>query len=72
MADHIAAKFIGSVDAEGVPVTYHSGIPARDLTDDDLKALTNEQRDAVETSPLYTMAAPRSRRRPDGEGDDSN
>lgn len=32
---------------------YHSGIPARDLTEADLKGMTDEQRGTVEASPLY-------------------
>lgn len=32
---------------------YHSGIPARDLTEEDLAGMTDEQRAAVEASPLY-------------------
>lgn len=32
---------------------YHTGIPARDLTEEDLKALSQEQLAVVEASPLY-------------------
>lgn len=32
---------------------YHSGIPARDLTEEDMKSLTDEQRATVEASRLY-------------------
>lgn len=32
---------------------YHSGIPSRDLTEADVKALTDEQRATVEASKLY-------------------
>lgn len=32
---------------------YHSGIPARDLTEEDLKLMTDEQRATVEASRLY-------------------
>lgn len=32
---------------------YLEGVPARDLTQEDVDALTDEQRAAVEASPLY-------------------
>lgn len=32
---------------------YHSGIPARDLAEQDWERLTPEQRDTVRRSPLY-------------------
>lgn len=32
---------------------YHTGIPARDLTEEDVKLLTDEQKLTVEASPLY-------------------
>lgn len=31
----------------------HEGVPARDLTDEDVAALTEEQRQLVDGSPLY-------------------
>lgn len=37
---------------------YHTGIPARDLTDEDVKNLTDEQRAVVEASPLYRKLEP--------------
>lgn len=37
----------------GPPDTYIEGVPARDLTDEDLAALTDEQRAAVAASTLY-------------------
>lgn len=50
---------------------YHSGIPARDLTEADLKDMTDEQRATIEASPLYRKIeappsqAPRSARKAD-------
>jgi hypothetical protein len=32
---------------------YHTGIPARDLAEEDLAGLSEEQRATVEASPLY-------------------
>lgn len=32
---------------------YHTGIPARDLTEADVEALSKEQRQTVEASPVY-------------------
>lgn len=43
---------------------YHSGIPARDLTDEDVKALSDEQLAVVEASPLYRKIEPPEQRAP--------
>lgn len=37
------------------PDEYHSGIPNRDLTEDEYQALTDEQRDTVQNSVLYAV-----------------
>lgn len=42
---------------------FHNGIPARDLTAEDWKALTDEQRDTVRQSPCYRLAAEQAPKR---------
>ena len=37
----------------GPPDTYIEGVPARDLTEEDVAAMTEEQRAAVAASDLY-------------------
>lgn len=44
----IRARFKPTPEGE-----FHVGIPARDLDDDDLDALDNDQRALVRKSPLY-------------------
>lgn len=39
--------------------TYYTGIPARDLTDEDMAALSDEERTIVATSSIY-QAVPAS------------
>ena len=50
MSDKIVARF--KPDHEG---SYLGGVPARSLDEDDMKALTPEQREAVKNSKLYTV-----------------
>lgn len=57
----IKAKFIGA-DGE-----YLNGIPARDLTAEDWAQLTNEQQEAVATSPLYEIQAEKKTAKKAGE-----
>lgn len=52
----IVARFTGKKDADGMPVEYLGGVPARSLDEDEFKALTDEQQEAVKASSIYTMA----------------
>lgn len=47
----IVAKFQGE-DPEN---EYHNGIPARDLSEEDFGALTDEEKATLAASPLYEM-----------------
>lgn len=49
-------RWLGQADANGVPVNFFIGIPARDLTADDVANLTDEQYATVEASKLYEQA----------------
>lgn len=55
------------VDTSGA---FLPGIPARDLTDEDLEALTEEQRAAIAECAIYQAAAGKNKPAPpaDGEG----
>lgn len=55
MAEKIAAKFVGARTEEGEPVEYLGGIPAVDLTEEAFAHLTDEQKAAVGSSPLYAL-----------------
>lgn len=47
----IRAKYKGKDDGEGFP--FFHGIPARDLTDSDFDALSEEDKQVVRSSALY-------------------
>jgi hypothetical protein len=51
-ADDIAYKYTGK-DPEQA---HHSGIPARDLTADEVRALDKEHRETLRYSPIYEKA----------------
>lgn len=46
---------------------HHSGIPARDLSEDDWAGLTSEQRKTVTHSPVYKPAIKKAAAKKDGE-----
>ncbi len=46
---------------------HHSGIPARNLSDDDWAGLTAEQKATVANSPLYKPARQKAAAKKDGE-----
>lgn len=46
---------------------HHSGIPARDLSEQDWALLTEEQRTTVASSPLYKTAKTKAAAKKDGE-----
>jgi hypothetical protein len=48
-AEDIAYRYTGRDPLEA----HHGGIPARDLTESDLRALDKEQRDVLRHSPIY-------------------
>jgi hypothetical protein len=50
--------FTGQRDANGEPAEWHAGIPARDLAEADVAALSDEEYAVVEASRLYRQAAP--------------
>lgn len=58
----IRARFVGKQDAEGQPLEYLTGVPARDLQDDEYDALDRRQRAAVRDSGLYKMSEPKSKK----------
>lgn len=47
------AKWKGLTDPDAIGYEHHGGIPARDLDDDEYRALTADQRETVRKSPLY-------------------
>jgi len=49
-------RFVGQKDAAGQPAEYIAGVPARDLTADDVAQLTDDNYAAVEASALYQSA----------------
>lgn len=62
MPDKIAYRFVGDRDPDGVPLEYLGGIPAINLTEADVDALSVEQRKLVRSSPLYKAAESRPAR----------
>ena len=55
MADAIAARFKGKRNDDGTPAEYHSGIPARDLTEDEFSALSDEHKATLAHSAIYDL-----------------
>lgn len=53
VSDPIRATWKGALNADGSPVEFIEGIPARDITESEYQALTNEQRAAVRASDLW-------------------
>lgn len=51
----IRARFKGKADADGLPLEYLNGVPARDLQDDEYDALDTDQKRQVRSSGLYLM-----------------
>lgn len=51
----IVAKFVGPKDENGMPLSYHNGIPASDLSEEDFAALTDEEKATLAASPLYDL-----------------
>jgi|APGre2960657404_1045060.scaffolds.fasta_scaffold179164_2 hypothetical protein len=49
-------RFVGARDAQGQPAEWYVGIPARDLTADDVANLSEEQYAVVAASALYASA----------------
>jgi len=47
---------------QGQENEYYTGIPARDLTEEDVAALTDEQRELIEAGTLYEPAAVKATR----------
>jgi hypothetical protein len=62
----IRAKWKGGDDPTAADYEYHSGIEARDLTDEDWDALTTEQRATVRASNLYDYRTERESNAPRG------
>jgi hypothetical protein len=58
-----AIHFIGPRDANGYPLQFHEGIPARDLESEEYAALSDEQREIVRNSGLYDYANLREARK---------
>lgn len=66
-------RFVGNRDDQGRPLEYFAGIPARDLTADDVAVLTDDQYATVEASALYEAAqAPKPSAKPVAEVTDGN
>jgi hypothetical protein len=53
----VVARFKGDPEQ-----AYHSGIPARDLTEEDLEGLTDEQKATLAASPLYDVKGKKAER----------
>ncbi len=63
MAQERADKlfFTGEFDANGQPLTYFAAVPARDLDESDIAALTDDQYRDVTASKLYQKSKPSGR-----------
>jgi hypothetical protein len=55
----VAYTFTGNKDENGVPEEFHFGIPASDLTDEDVAALDQDLQDTLSQSPIYSSATKR-------------
>jgi hypothetical protein len=55
MPEAIAAKYTGKLKADGTPAQYHGGIPARDLTEDEFSALSDEHKATLAHSKIYEL-----------------
>ncbi len=53
--------FTGEFDANGQPLTYFAAVPARDLDETDIAALTDDQYRDVTASKLYQKSRPSGR-----------
>lgn len=60
----IRARYKGTGEGNARPfiVVGERALPARDLTDEEFARLTDDERAAVEASPLYTMQSTRAAR----------
>ena len=54
MTEDVALKWAGNYDAQGRPVAFFAGVPARDLTAAEVAALPKDQAAEIVTSGLYT------------------
>jgi hypothetical protein len=52
----VKATFKGKRDKDGLAEEFHTGIPARDLTDEDWETLDKDEQDTVMASKLYNVA----------------
>lgn len=59
MPEKMRALWKGTKGEDGLPVEYLEGVPARSLTQDEYDALTDEQREAMRSSPLYDVRTER-------------
>lgn len=72
---HGTWRFTGERSADGRPLRFFTGIPARDLAQRDIDRLDDDQYAAVEGSDLYEKAtAPKAeaKREPKSAGDIAN
>lgn len=51
----IKARWKGKQNAQGRAIEFHSGIPARNLTDQDWEGLSKDEQDTVLASKLYNV-----------------
>lgn len=50
-------RYTGARDAQGQPLEFHTGIPARDLEEEDVAALSSDDYALVKASPIYAPVA---------------
>lgn len=63
MSDEIVFKFVGPKDADGNPTEWYPGIPARDLTADDVAAVeANGLGKELKALANYEAVAPKSKK----------
>jgi hypothetical protein len=51
----VKATWKGKTGKDGLVEEFHTGIPARDLTDDDWNTLSKDEQDTVKASKLYNV-----------------
>lgn len=51
----LRARFLGQAERDTGPLAFLEGVPARDLDEDDYRALSGAQRAAVRQSALYDV-----------------
>lgn len=53
--EKLSAKFVGPRDADGVPLEFVNGVPAKDHSESEFANLSDEQKAAMDASPLYDL-----------------